>query len=431
MTERVLGEKGSARRKRFLLVPALIAAAVALLWVAGAQAVHDLNFQLDGDVATAPDGSVGGGTQALDWEDLFNASGGEITPLPTDFTESDFVVDFQRDGSTFITKDETTFATGSKDTLPIADWQCNFDNNVNSKIDIMNSYAASYTDPATDDDILYFALERNVNTGDANVAFWFLQGNVNCSSTGGAVDFTGAHVDGDLLVVSEFSGGGQVSTINVYEWEGDDATGSLNPTPVASGVDCRNPPPGDPDEVCAAANTGTITTPWDTAAKTTIGKSLPVAQFFEGGLNLTAVGLGDTCFNTFIADTRSSTSLTATLFDFARGQLGECESGITSAQTWLPNDSATVSVTGIGTWGGDVTFTLYEGATNCTGTVRHTQTIGVDQGSPTATTTNSMFKALASASYSWKVVFDPNDASEALGVAPAEHCESTTLTITN
>ena len=41
-------------------------------------------------------------------------------------------------GNTFVTKDETTFATGSNDTLP-ADWQCNFDDNVNSKIDVMNS----------------------------------------------------------------------------------------------------------------------------------------------------------------------------------------------------------------------------------------------------------------------------------------------------
>jgi hypothetical protein len=432
MTERVLGEKGSKRRKRFLLIPVLLVTALALFWVAGAQAVHDLNFQLDGDVVTSPDGSVGGNTQAVDWQDLFNASGGEITPLPTGFTESDFTTDFQRSGTTFITKDTTTFATGSKDTLPIADWQCNFDNNVNSKIDVMNAYAATYTDPASGHDIVYFALERNVNTGDANVAFWFLQGAVACSSSGGAADFSGGHQDGDLLVVSEFSGGGLVSTINVYRWDGDDATGSLNPNPIAEGVDCRNPPPGDPDEVCAAANTGTISTPWDTAAKTTIGKSLPTAQFFEGGLDLTTAGLGDTCINTFIADTRSSTSLTATLFDFARGQLGACESTLNSTQTWLPNDSATVGVTGIGTWSGDVIFTLHQGSLDCTGTTTpYTQTVAVNQGSTTATTTNGTFNATATQSYSWDVVFDPSPASEALGVTGKQHCESTGLTITN
>ena len=56
----------------------------------------------------------------------------------------------------------------------------------------------------------------------------------------GAVDFVGEHTDGDLLVVSEFTGGGDVSTINVYRWNGDDATGELGEDPVASGVDCRN-----------------------------------------------------------------------------------------------------------------------------------------------------------------------------------------------
>ena len=55
-----------------------------------------------------------------------------------------------------------------------------------------------------------------------------------------------------------------------------------------------------------------------------------VSEFFEGGLDLTAKGLGGKCFNTFIGDTRSSQSLTATLFDFARGVLGECGVAVTT-----------------------------------------------------------------------------------------------------
>ena len=55
---------------------------------------------------------------------------------------------------------------------------------------------------------------------------------------------------------------------------------------------------GTGDPACAAANTAAITTPWLTAAKTTgVGHSLPTAQFFEGGLNLTDSGLGGKCFN--------------------------------------------------------------------------------------------------------------------------------------
>jgi hypothetical protein len=430
MTERVLGEKGGKRRKRFLFLPILVTTALALFWIAGAQAVHDEEFQLDGDVIASTTTSVGGSTQLLDWDSLFDATGAEKS-LPANFTASDFQKDFNNSGTTFLTNDGTTYATGSKDTLPIADWQCNLDNNVNSKIDVMNAYAASYTDPVSGDDIVYFALERNVNTGDANVGFWFLQSDVACSSSGAAADFTGGHQDGDLLVVSEFSGGGDVSTINAYRWDGNDATGSLNPVPVASGADCRGDNVDPDDATCGAANTDSISTPWLTAAKTTIGNTLPEAQFFEGGVNLTDAGLGDTCFNTFIGDTRSSTSLTATLFDFARGQLGRCASGVTSAQNWLPNDSATVSVTGTATWSGAVAFTLHQGL-GCTGTIVYgPQSVNVSQASPTVATTNTTIKALATQNYSWEVVFTPDAATAAKGVTPASGCEESELIVRN
>ncbi len=369
MTERVLGPTGSPRRRRTLLLPIVTAIALALFFVAGAQAVHDETFQLDGNVAVDAATNIGGNTQSLDWASIFTAGGANQSPLPTGFDAASFKKDFNNSGSTFLTNDGSTYATGSKDTLPIADWQCNLDNNVNSKIDVMNAYAASYTAPGGDE-ILYFALERNVNTGDANVGFWFLQSTVGCESTGPAADFAGGHRDGDILVVSEFSNGGSVSTINAYRWNGDDATGSLGTTPVASGADCRGSTVGTDDPICGAANTATITTPWQTAAKTSIGTSLPTAQFFEGGINLTDSQLGGKCFNTFVGDTRSSTSLTATLFDFAGGQLGQCTSTTVTAPsittpTTIPangtlsvTDSATVTVTGVTTFSGNVTFNL-------------------------------------------------------------------------
>jgi hypothetical protein len=332
MTQRILGPTGSTKRKRFLLVPTLMVIALSMFWIAGAQAVHDENFQLDGNVEASSTTNYGGTIQALDWDSLFNADGSKKA-LPTDFTASGFDRDFVTSGDTFVTSDTTTFATGSKDTLPISGWQCNFDNNVNSKIDVMNAYAAEYVDPVSGDEILYFGLERNVNTGDANVGFWFLQDAVACETEGAAVTFTGNHTDGDLLIVSAFSNGGTVSTINVYRWNGG-ADGSLGAIPVASGVDCRDVTVTLNDLACGTANMAPITTPWLTAAKTTVGNSLPTAQFFEGGLNLTDANLAGKCFNTFMGDTRSSTSLTATLFDYSLGVLGDCESGIlTTPQT--------------------------------------------------------------------------------------------------
>jgi hypothetical protein len=347
----------SGRRK--LIVASVATALLASFGVMSALAVHDLQFQLDGNTA------VDAGSPPFDWDSLFDAAGAPKA-LPTDFTSSGFSRDFRAQPGcsltatgTFCTADQTTFSTGSKDTLPITPgWQCNFDNNVNSKIDVMNSYAAAYTAPATitgivnkGDQILYFGMERNTNTGDANVAFWFLQNKVGCVAASGSQAFTGDHADGDLLVVSAFTKGGGVSTIDVYRWDGG-ANGSLNPTSKAHGVDCKTTSGGD--AVCATTNsgpnaiTGTINTQWLTANfKDGVGTKLQAAEFFEGGLNLTAKGLGGKCFNEFIGDTRSSQSLTATLFDYAEGSLGSCGITVTTTPSIGSNSSCVLPCTGI------------------------------------------------------------------------------------
>lgn len=360
------------RGRRPFTALAILSIVTGLLVTGGtALAVHDEDFQLDGDVLASTTTSVGGSTQGVDWDSIFTAAGAPVASLPTGFEDAAFKKDFSNTGSTFLTSDTSTYATGSKDTLPIADWQCNFDNNVNSKIDVMNAYTVAY-EAANGDEIMYFALERNTNTGDANVAFWFLQDEVGCTSTGGAVDFTGEHVDGDVLVVSEFSNGGDVSTINVYRWDGDE-TGSLNPTPIGTGVDCRDPDLILPDAACAAANTADITVPWLTSNfKDKVGNKLRTSEFFEGGINLTDLNLGGKCFNSFLGDTRSSTSLTATLFDFAGGTVGACTSttvttpSITTAAIPADPANASVSVTdqaaitvdGVDDWSGSVSWHL-------------------------------------------------------------------------
>jgi hypothetical protein len=363
----ILGPTGSGRRRRTLIGAFVTFLLLSVLVAQSALAVHDLVFQLDGDVIASTTTNIGGHVQNFDWDSLFDSAGAE-KPLPTDFTASGFDKDFNNTGNTFLTNDSSTFATGSKDTLPITPgWQCNFDNNVNSKIDVMNSYAAAYTDPATGDEILYFALERNTNTGDANVGFWFLQDEVGCETTGGAAPFTGDHVDGDLLIVSAFTKGGTVSTIDVYRWNGG-AGGSLGTTPVAHGADCRTTGAGD--TACATANTADITTPWLTSNfKDGVGHTLRTAEFFEGGLNLSDANLGGRCFNTFLGDTRSSQSLTATLFDYSLGVLGECiptmatqasTNGTVTIGTGV-TDTATITIIGADNPDdptGDVTFFL-------------------------------------------------------------------------
>jgi hypothetical protein len=549
------------RGRRLLTALAATGLVAGTLLSAGAVlAVHELEFELEGNTA------VDAGPPAYDWESLFGATGNELA-LPTNFTDSGFDKDFERTGSgAYDHGDDTTYATGSKDTLSISPgWQCNTDNHVNEKIDITNAYAASYLAPATipnvvdaGDQILYFALERFANDGDANVGFWFLQDEVTCESSGGTTAFTGDHQDGDVLVVSAFTKGGDVSTITAYQWVGDDETGGIDPTPIASGVDCRDDiqTPSN-DTTCAAVNQDTIDPPWDNENKRG-GANVRIGEFFEGGLNITKAGLGGECFNTFIADTRSSQSLTATLFDFSRGQLGECgvtlttdesttngtivlgagsvtdtatvtgtggggapptpsgtvafficlpteldangecstggtqvgtpaegetlsgsgstatatseaftptvvgkhcwraeysgddnydatnefdgatecftvtgTAAFTTAQNWLPNDSATL--TGDTNLNGTLTFTLYDNAT-CSGAVKYTESITVTNAASgtTFSTTNgtvpaTTFKVTASGPYSWLVSYNDTTLAD-----PANSCkEDTSLTIDN
>jgi hypothetical protein len=240
-------------------------------------------------------------------------------------------------------------------------WQCNRDNNVNDKIDITNAYAAVYEAPADDpahnieagDQILYFAMERFANDGDANVAFWFLQGDVSCVSPGGNTPFSGDHQDGDILVVSAFTKGGVVSTVDAYLWVGDDNTGGLSTTPFASGVDCRSPDTEVGDTTCATVNTETINPPWDNENKRG-GANVRIAEFYEGGINITEAGVTGECFATFLGNTRSSQELGATLFDYALGQLGECDvtvatsPSVSTIQLGAGTVTDTATVTGTG-----------------------------------------------------------------------------------
>ena len=361
MTERVLGPTGSPRRRWTLLLPLAAVIAVSLYYVAGAQAVHDLDFQLDGETTTQAFSPPPNSAPDIDWNDVFNADGTNTSVVDPDndpgFTHADFVRDFgikdpaNKDCSftstdttkDLCTKDSTTFATGSKDTLDITPgWQCNVDNNVNNKIDIMNAYAASFT--ATDGDhIIYFGMEKNVDNGVNDVGFWFLQGNANCSgSPGGGTAWSGTHTAGDVLVVSEFSNGGGVSNVTAYKW-----VGGNNPLqPLGQGGDCKNTT--GLDNLCATTNAFStdpnspaslpwnqnVTTKWVTANGTDVGNTVVPPDFFEGGINITeifkAAGGGTTpsCFNTFVGDTRSSKETGATLFDYTRGVLGECSATI-------------------------------------------------------------------------------------------------------
>ena len=440
---------GSHRRRRWLtagLAVVSATAAVLALGAAPALAVHDEDFQLDGDVLASTTTNVGGVTQHFDWDSFFNSSGNPIQssfpdPSVPGFTASGFHRDFitTSGGTVYSTDDPSTYTQGSKDTLNISsNWVCADANNVTNKGDIQNAYAVAYTDPATGDQKLYFGLERNSNAGDANVAFWFLQDpTADCSTATGTKPWTGNHQDGDILIVSAFTKGGSVSTITAYRWSGG-ANGAIDPTPVATGADCRAAGQPTGDSICATANTANITTPWLTNnnGKTNgLGHTLLTSEFYEGGINLTDTGLAGKCFNTFVGDTRSSQSLTATLFDFARGSLGECRSTTTTtptpaagSSTEIPanaqvtsSDSASINVFGVPQFSGTVKFSLCgpldpSSTTNCqTGGVPISTTTLTNVTSPhTATSDNVTLTKVGK--YCWRAEYSGDSAR---GVPPS------------
>ncbi|HVA06904.1 MAG TPA: hypothetical protein VNG12_09205, partial [Acidimicrobiales bacterium] len=340
--------------RRWLLA-ALGGAIIGMFAVGQAIAVHDQGFQLEGNAtaadltfgaatsgpATHPAGSLSGVFAGpCDWDSLFTVSGtpapgnaegtvtGAQSPLPCNFTAVDFEKDFQNNGTTFLTADSTTFTLGSKDTLDVSGWTCKYSNNVNSKVDIMNGFAAVMQPSPSGDTNFYYGLEKAVNNGDNNVGLWLFQDrNVGCSSANGTTGFSGVHTNGDLLIVSAFTNGGGVSNIAVYAWEN-----GLLVQQGPTGIDCLATSGGD--NTCSTVNEKTISMPWLTADNGVINAPHPSPNFFEGGIDLSKYpAFSGTCFNRYLLDTRSSQSTTATLFDYVQGSVSRCKPDLSIVKT--------------------------------------------------------------------------------------------------
>ena len=300
---------------------------LALFAAVSAFAVHDQVFQLDGNTTVDPPGTGEFASAIYDWESLFddNATGsvgGSGTPdvtLVDSFTDADFVEDWGlAEGGTFDTSDPSTF-TQSKDDEDIDEWRCVGASNVTDKGDITNAYAALWEEG--DDRILYFGMEKTQDNGDNNVGLWILQDpSVDCEEggTGNGEAFTGNHVNGDIFIVSEFTNGGGVSSVQVYEWlDGDLVL-------IATGLDCADTAAGD--DVCATTNSTDIDPQWDHFSKDNgVNGDLEPASFLEGAINLSAYEeFADSCFTGFLFNTRSSQETTAILYDYALGDIDTC-----------------------------------------------------------------------------------------------------------
>ncbi len=292
--------------KRLLTVAVLVGIAAVLVAVPlAASANPDIDgFELDGNAA-------GGGRS--DWDGLGS---------PLEFTG--FIVD--PTGSS----DRGHTGGGSKDTLDVSQWRWTDGTVTPAKDNIANAYAAGYVED--DNFILYFGQDRVLDRmGSADVGFWFLQNPIGLNGDG---TFSGTHAEGDVLVQSDFTNGGDVSEVDVYKWQGG------NLVKVSDNAECSDGKLGT-DNACAEANTGTISTSW--------AGNITAPYFFEGGLNLSALFPGQSlpCFSSFITNTRSSHSESATLKDFSLGSIDTCGS-IKITKQATPSDATQFGYTATG-----------------------------------------------------------------------------------
>src|SRR6266511_3613822 len=247
----LLRRRGRGARKVFrlrgvLLVVALAAAAATLLVPASGLAVHDLGlFELD---TTAPQYAntadntppVAGSNAPYDWQSIFD-SNGNLT-LTSAAEPRLLIADFIADSAV---PDNSYFATSNKDIDDVSTWQCGSINNPTPKDEIANAYAALFRNTANDHLILYAGGERDENNGNSFMGFWIFKGAVGCNSPG---TFSGQHTDGDILVLSNFTGGGAHPLVEVYRWDG--VLGA--PVLLSSGTFCHSSAAAD--AVCGEVN---------------------------------------------------------------------------------------------------------------------------------------------------------------------------------
>jgi hypothetical protein len=411
------------KRRRTWAVLAVVSAAVLAMGIAipAARAVHDAGvFELDGNATSS---TPTGGTD--DWDRVCHQVTGSDCSTTVDTTGAT-AVDWVSEPNT-----NTSIFTGggSKDPQDVNNWAWKDGaGGLPDKDNLLHSFAARYS--TSQGEVLYFGSDRLDNSGDAQQGFWFFQNSIGLgsNSVGGGSGFTGVHKPGDVLVISDFSNGGTTSTITVYAWDptckkttgstvGACGDANLRIKGTSASANCATVAAND--SFCGIVNANTITMPWPFTDKSgTPNNGALNGEFYEGGVNLTALGLGDRCFASVASETRASTSTTATLKDFILGTFGTCGAKLTTQSSITGStsigtgsvsvsDSATVTVTGVTTWNGTVQFHLrgpigsaFEASADIGGPVAVSNT--------TPTVSSNAATVTAAGDYCWSAHFTSN-----------------------
>jgi hypothetical protein len=416
------------------------AIALGVLYIAGAQAVNQTGkFELDGNAISANAPSPYG--PADDWDRVchqvtaggFDSAGTATGALCTSATNTN--------GATAVAWTDATGhdrvfqGGGSKDfNDPQNDWLWASKSSPD-KDTLLHSFAARYSltpDPntcpvpagQTTCEVIFFGADRFANDGDAQMGFWFFQNKVAPSDTAGngGFKFDGHHLNGDLLVISDFSNGGTTANIKAFKWDttclkaksgpesginpGDCAAANLRMIAKASGASCSTTTSTAP--ICGIVNPHLATdpnhetAPWPFTDKGGNVNIYDQGELYEAGINLSNFNLGGECFSSVLAETRASDSVGAVLKDFISSKFGECTAAlktqVSDAGPVLPgapvhdtltvtSSQPTVTATGTVTW--YLCGPIATGA--CDGTINAGSSIGTSSlsGSGGVATTDS------------------------------------------
>jgi hypothetical protein len=343
----------------------------------------------------------------------------------------------------------TIFTGGSSDIGDVNTWTCT-NQAVPDADEILHAYAIKYSDT---DQFLYFGADRYATNGSKDFGFWFFKNPI--SSSGPTITNTcptgafsgGLHSEGDILLLGTFTQGGAVSTIRAFKWVTSGGDVSTHLLTEGTFGDCV---PGlSSDKGCSTVNNSTIplvdaiggNPTWDYQGKGGAAANVIYSGgFMEGGVDLGAIGLTG-CFSSFMAETRSSPSLTAELKDFTIGKFEACGANVTttpkasdgttdlSADSNSNNlietsigtgsvdvkDSALLEVTGTGSFTGTLKFYICGPLANpnaCDVTINNDGSVttnGVAAGSQTvtanATYTSNAVTLTSAGRYCWAAAF--------------------------
>jgi Domain of unknown function DUF11 len=350
-------------RKPRILLPAALVAAFLLTLAPSAIAVHDLGlFELD-------ENALSQAAPGDDWENIAGGGGSAVV-------------------DTFITDPVETslddiFTGGlTKDTENIDAWFWK-GGEATDKNDIEHAFAAAYEHPTTGDLIVYFGLDRMDNSGDAAAGFWFLKkpveqktldsdgdGDVESVFVYEGTNTLAEHSDGDTLVQTDFTNGGDIERIEAYQWgvapDGDPVQPGSDLRRIETGADCDVAVAGD--NLCGQVNRSATNVPgnWPTLTRNGVtarfffkgpggvapSSTFPTATFFEGGVNATKLLGADFCAAQLLAETRQSQSETAVLDDKAEAGFNLCAIDVTKsgpAKSKVGDDATyTIKVTNTG-----------------------------------------------------------------------------------